>query len=138
MLAGFQGACLLHCLPFCLRLVLLHSTGSVSAANALSGPCSVQPPLPVLDTHGGEIQSFLVACSISVAFGLSYLESLLPVNLCCSLSLFLSCVQVIDSLGPLEWVLNTPSHHRVHHGTSTSNTLAPEAGSDRSVFFAVC
>ncbi|CAG2115585.1 unnamed protein product, partial [Medioppia subpectinata] len=24
--------------------------------------------------------------------------------------------EVIDKLGPLEWVLNTPSHHRVHHG----------------------
>ena len=24
--------------------------------------------------------------------------------------------QVIDRLGPLEWVLNTPSYHRVHHG----------------------
>ena len=23
---------------------------------------------------------------------------------------------MIDRLGPLEWVLNTPSHHRVHHG----------------------
>jgi sterol desaturase/sphingolipid hydroxylase (fatty acid hydroxylase superfamily) len=23
--------------------------------------------------------------------------------------------RVIDKLGPLEWVLNTPSHHRVHH-----------------------
>lgn len=23
--------------------------------------------------------------------------------------------EVIDRLGPLEWVLNTPSHHRVHH-----------------------
>jgi len=22
----------------------------------------------------------------------------------------------IDRLGPLEWILNTPSHHRVHHG----------------------
>ena len=22
----------------------------------------------------------------------------------------------VDKLGPLEWVLNTPSHHRVHHG----------------------
>jgi len=22
----------------------------------------------------------------------------------------------VDRLGPLEWVLNTPSHHRVHHG----------------------
>jgi len=25
--------------------------------------------------------------------------------------------RAIDRLGPLEWVLNTPSHHRVHHGT---------------------
>ncbi|EJG0878712.1 sterol desaturase family protein [Vibrio parahaemolyticus] len=24
--------------------------------------------------------------------------------------------QLIRSLGPLEWVFNTPSHHRVHHG----------------------
>jgi sterol desaturase/sphingolipid hydroxylase (fatty acid hydroxylase superfamily) len=24
--------------------------------------------------------------------------------------------ELIDRLGPLEWVLNTPSHHRVHHG----------------------
>jgi alkylglycerol monooxygenase len=26
--------------------------------------------------------------------------------------------RAIDRLGPLEWVLNTPSHHRVHHGTN--------------------
>lgn len=24
--------------------------------------------------------------------------------------------EVISHLGPLEWILNTPSHHRVHHG----------------------
>ncbi|QBF82288.1 sterol desaturase family protein [Shewanella maritima] len=24
--------------------------------------------------------------------------------------------QAVDKLGPLEWVFNTPSHHRVHHG----------------------
>jgi sterol desaturase/sphingolipid hydroxylase (fatty acid hydroxylase superfamily) len=24
--------------------------------------------------------------------------------------------EVIDRTGPLEWVINTPSHHRVHHG----------------------
>uniref|UniRef100_A0A8C0FTQ0 Alkylglycerol monooxygenase n=1 Tax=Bubo bubo TaxID=30461 RepID=A0A8C0FTQ0_BUBBB len=24
--------------------------------------------------------------------------------------------EVISNLGPLEWILNTPSHHRVHHG----------------------
>ncbi|MBP9663916.1 MAG: sterol desaturase family protein [Pyrinomonadaceae bacterium] len=26
--------------------------------------------------------------------------------------------KLIDKLGPLEWFLNTPSHHRVHHGTN--------------------
>ncbi len=26
--------------------------------------------------------------------------------------------EAIDRLGPLEWVLNTPSHHRVHHGSN--------------------
>ncbi|KAK3106255.1 hypothetical protein FSP39_016156 [Pinctada imbricata] len=24
--------------------------------------------------------------------------------------------ETVDKLGPLEWILNTPSHHRVHHG----------------------
>ena len=24
--------------------------------------------------------------------------------------------QIVDKLGPLEWLFNTPSHHRVHHG----------------------
>ena len=26
--------------------------------------------------------------------------------------------EVVETLGPLEWILNTPSHHRVHHGTN--------------------
>lgn len=26
--------------------------------------------------------------------------------------------QMIGRLGPLEWILNTPSHHRVHHGSN--------------------
>ena len=26
--------------------------------------------------------------------------------------------EFIGRLGPLEWVLNTPSHHRVHHGSN--------------------
>jgi sterol desaturase/sphingolipid hydroxylase (fatty acid hydroxylase superfamily) len=29
---------------------------------------------------------------------------------------FLLHTEVVDRLGPLEWVMNTPSHHRVHHG----------------------
>lgn len=27
--------------------------------------------------------------------------------------------ELVDSMGPLEWVFNTPSHHRVHHGSNT-------------------
>lgn len=30
---------------------------------------------------------------------------------------FLLHTQLVGKLGPLEWVLNTPSHHRVHHGS---------------------
>ena len=30
--------------------------------------------------------------------------------------LTLLLLQVVSTLGPLEWILNTPSHHRVHHG----------------------
>lgn len=26
--------------------------------------------------------------------------------------------ELVRSMGPLEWVLNTPSHHRVHHGSN--------------------
>ena len=26
--------------------------------------------------------------------------------------------QIIDKLGPLEWIFNTPSHHRAHHGSN--------------------
>ena len=35
------------------------------------------------------------------------------------------CVQVIDNLGPLELILNTPSHHRVHHGTASPPSSPP-------------
>ena len=27
--------------------------------------------------------------------------------------------KTIKSLGPLEWIMNTPSHHRVHHASNT-------------------
>lgn len=35
----------------------------------------------------------------------------------------------IKSLGPLEWVLNTPSHHRVHHGSDPKYLDKNHAGS---------
>lgn len=33
---------------------------------------------------------------------------------------FFQHTRYVGSLGPLGWVLNTPSHHRVHHGTQTA------------------
>lgn len=36
--------------------------------------------------------------------------------------------EVIDRLGPLEWVLNTPSHHRVHHAINPQYLDANYAG----------
>lgn len=37
--------------------------------------------------------------------------------------------QAIGKLGPLEWVLNTPSHHRVHHGSNPKYIDRNHAGS---------
>jgi sterol desaturase/sphingolipid hydroxylase (fatty acid hydroxylase superfamily) len=36
--------------------------------------------------------------------------------------------EAIDKLGPLEWVMNTPSHHRVHHGKNTDYLDRNHAG----------
>ncbi len=36
--------------------------------------------------------------------------------------------ETIDRLGPLEWVFNTPSHHRVHHATNPNYLDANYAG----------
>jgi len=36
--------------------------------------------------------------------------------------------EAIDRLGPLEWVLNTPSHHRVHHAVNPRYLDANYAG----------
>lgn len=36
--------------------------------------------------------------------------------------------EAIDRMGPLEWVMNTPSHHRVHHATNARYLDANYAG----------
>src|SRR5262249_13656411 len=36
--------------------------------------------------------------------------------------------ELIRSLGPLEWVLNTPSHHRVHHSANAEYLDRNHAG----------
>ena len=53
-------------------------------------------PLPLL---GFRPEWVLLAESINVAYQ------------------FFLHTRLIDKLGPFEWFLNTPSHHRVHHGT---------------------
>jgi hypothetical protein len=36
--------------------------------------------------------------------------------------------ELVGKLGPLEWVLNTPSHHRVHHGANVEYLDRNHAG----------
>ncbi len=36
--------------------------------------------------------------------------------------------EAVDKLGPLEWILNTPSHHRVHHGSNLAYLDRNHAG----------
>jgi sterol desaturase/sphingolipid hydroxylase (fatty acid hydroxylase superfamily) len=36
--------------------------------------------------------------------------------------------ETIDRLGPLEWIFNTPSHHRVHHGSDAAYLDKNHAG----------
>lgn len=36
--------------------------------------------------------------------------------------------EAVDRLGPLEWVMNTPSHHRVHHGANVAYLDKNHAG----------
>ncbi len=36
--------------------------------------------------------------------------------------------EAIDKLGPIEWVMNTPSHHRVHHGKNVEYLDKNHAG----------
>lgn len=41
---------------------------------------------------------------------------IMTMQMCSLFYQFFLHTRVVGSLGPLEWVLNTPSHHRVHHG----------------------
>jgi hypothetical protein len=50
---------------------------------------------------------------------------------CVGLNLFYQFflhTELVRRLGPLEWVLNTPSHHRVHHGRNPQYLDANYAG----------
>ncbi|HWR13810.1 MAG TPA: sterol desaturase family protein [Terriglobales bacterium] len=43
---------------------------------------------------------------------------ILTMQACSLLYQFWIHTELVNRMGPLEWVLNTPSHHRVHHGSN--------------------
>ena len=73
---------------------------AVSFRQAWLGPLSKIPFFIVLPLIGLDPTTIAVAGVISTLWGI------------------FGHTQVIKKLGPLEWVFNTPSHHRVHHGAN--------------------
>ena len=57
----------------------------------------------------------LFAPLVIVGFNPLMIAALLTANL---LYQFFLHTELVGKLGPLEWVLNTPSHHRVHHASN--------------------
>jgi sterol desaturase/sphingolipid hydroxylase (fatty acid hydroxylase superfamily) len=74
---------------------------AVSMRQAWLGPISKIPFFIILPILGLDPTIIAVAGVISTLWGV------------------VGHTQIVDKLGPLEWVLNTPSHHRVHHGANT-------------------
>lgn len=73
---------------------------SVAFRQAWLGPVSKIPFFMVLPVIGLDPTMIAVAGVASTLWGV------------------VGHTQIINKLGPLEWVLNTPSHHRVHHGAN--------------------
>lgn len=73
---------------------------AVSFRQAWFGPISKIPFFMVLPILGFDPTIIAVAGVISTLWGI------------------VGHTQVIGKLGPLEWIFNTPSHHRVHHGSN--------------------
>ena len=73
---------------------------AVSFRQAWFGPISKIPFFMVLPLLGFDPTIVAVAGIISTLWGI------------------VGHTQVIGRLGPLEWIFNTPSHHRVHHGSN--------------------
>ena len=74
---------------------------AVSMRQAWLGPVSKIPFFIVLPILGLDPTIIAVAGVISTLWGV------------------VGHTQIVGKLGPLEWILNTPSHHRVHHGANT-------------------
>ena len=73
---------------------------AVSFRQAWFGPISKIPFFMVLPILGFDPTIIAVAGVISTLWGI------------------VGHTQVTGKLGPLEWIFNTPSHHRVHHGSN--------------------
>ena len=73
---------------------------AVSFRQAWFGPISKIPFFMILPLLGFDPTIIAVAGVISTLWGI------------------VGHTQVIGKLGPLEWIFNTPSHHRVHHGSN--------------------
>ena len=73
---------------------------AVSFRQAWFGPISKIPFFMMLPLLGFDPTIIAVAGVISTLWGI------------------VGHTQIVDKLGPLEWVFNTPSHHRVHHGSN--------------------
>ena len=73
---------------------------AVSFRQAWFGPVSKIPFFIVLPLLGLDPTIIAVAGVISTLWGI------------------VGHTQIFEKLGPLEWIFNTPSHHRVHHGSN--------------------
>jgi len=73
---------------------------AVSFRQAWFGPISKIPFFMTLPLLGLDPTIIAVAGVISTLWGI------------------VGHTQIIGKLGPLEWIFNTPSHHRVHHGSN--------------------
>ena len=72
----------------------------VSFRQAWLGPISKIPFFMILPLIGLDPTMIAIAGVVSTLWGI------------------VGHTQVVNKLGPLEWVFNTPSHHRVHHGSN--------------------
>ena len=73
---------------------------AVSFRQAWFGPISKLPFFMVLPLLGFDPTIIAVAGVVSTLWGI------------------VGHTQIVGKLGPLEWIFNTPSHHRVHHGAN--------------------
>jgi sterol desaturase/sphingolipid hydroxylase (fatty acid hydroxylase superfamily) len=73
---------------------------AVSVRQAWLGPVSKIPFFMTLPLMGLDPTIIAIAGVVSTLWGI------------------VGHTQIINKLGPIEWIFNTPSHHRVHHGSN--------------------